>query len=330
MRKTPLVLMALAIVAVTATVLARKKAPSAMWPRKAVTLIVPASAGIALDINARLFAEGLAQRWGQPVIVDNRPAGDGILGFSIFAASRDDHTLLFGITPPITMDAMLRDDLPFDAKRDFVPIAVASLPTVVIAASTAIPVTSLEELKHLLKTSSTEHFWAAGGRIRNFFEAFLKVENLKMTYMPYQKGADALQDLGAGRLHIYIISLASVQPLMQSGKVRVLAITSTNRSAAIPEIPTVKEAGYPALTWDGLFGVFGWRDMPESLRAKIADDLRAVATTPALVARLSVMGQTPPAGTPGELSELLDAQRAQFANVIEILGLKKTSHAPRP
>src|SRR5690349_21596381 len=107
MRKSPLVLTALAIVAVTATVLLRQRAPSSSWPRKAVTLIVPASAGIALDTNARLFGDRLSQRWGQPVIIDNRPAGDGILGFSIFAAKRDNHTLLFGITPPITMDAML-------------------------------------------------------------------------------------------------------------------------------------------------------------------------------------------------------------------------------
>jgi tripartite-type tricarboxylate transporter receptor subunit TctC len=295
-----------------------------------VTLLVPASAGIALDLNARLFAEELAQRWGQPVVIDNRPSGDGVLGFSIFAANRDDHTLLFGISPPITMDAVLRDDLPFDAKRDFVPIAAASLPTVVIATSAAIPVTSLEELKLLLKTSSSEHFWSAQSRLRNFFEAFLKIENLKMTYMPYQKTAEAVQDLGAGRLHILLISLASVQPLMQSGKVRVLAVTSTNRSAAIPAIPTVKEAGYPALTWDGLMGIFGWRDMPEPLRAKIEGDIRAVATNPVLVARLTAMGQTPPAGTPGELTKLLDVQRAQFQKVIEILDLKKTSSAPKP
>jgi tripartite-type tricarboxylate transporter receptor subunit TctC len=117
---------------------------------------------------------------------------------------------------------------------------------------------------------------------------------------------------------------------VQSGKVRVLAVTSTNRSAALPSVPTVKEAGYPALTWEGLFAVFGWRDMPESLRAKIADDIRTVATAPALVARMSAMKQAMPAGTPGEITELLDQQRAQFQKAVEILGLRKTSSAPKP
>jgi tripartite-type tricarboxylate transporter receptor subunit TctC len=330
MRKAPLVLIALAVVAVTATVLARRKAPGSTWPKKAVTLLVPGSAGMAVDVSARLFADGLAQRWRQPVVVDNRPGGDGALGFSVFASGRDDHTLLFGITTPITMDALVRDDLPFDARRDFVPVGAAALPTVVIAASTALPATSLEELARLLKTSSAEYFWSAQGGIRNLFAAFLKNENLKMTFIPYQKATESVQDLGAGRLHVYIVSLASLEPLVQSGKVRVLAVTSTNRSAALPSIPTVKEAGYPGLTWEGLFAVFGWRDMPESLRAKIADDIRTVATAPALVARMSAMKQAMPAGTPGEITELLDQQRAQFQKAVEILGLRKTSSAPKP
>ena len=264
------------------------------------------------------------------MVVDNRPGGDGILGFSLFAANKDDHTLLFGIAAPITMDASLRDDLPFDAKRDFVPIAAASLPTVVIAASNALPATSLKELELLLKTPSSDYFWSAPGRIGNFFEAFLKIENLRMKFVPYQKASEALQDLGAGRIHIFLSSLSSVEPLIQGGKVRVLAVTSTNRSAAIPAIQTVKEAGYPGLTWDGVFAVFGWRDMPDSLRTQIADDVRAVAANPALVARLSAMGQTVAAGSPEELAELLDLQRAQFQKVIEILDLKKTTSASKP
>lgn len=330
MRKTPFVLMALAAIAVTATVSMRKRPPSSTWPKKTVTLVVSSATGTGLDLNARLFAEELEKKWGQPVVIDNRPSGDGLLGFSIFAAGRDEHTLLFGICTPITMDALLRDDLPFDAKRDFVPIAAASLPTVVIAASSALPVTSLEELRILLKAPSVEYFWSAQGRIRNFFEAFLKIERLKMTYIPYQKATEAVQDLGAGRLHIFLASLASVEPLVQSGKVRVLAVTSTNRSAAIPGIQTVNEAGYPGLTWDGMFAVFGRRQMPESVCAQIADDIRTVATNPALVARLSAMGQTPPAGTPGELAELLDRQRSQFQKVVEILELKKTTNPTTP
>jgi tripartite-type tricarboxylate transporter receptor subunit TctC len=330
MRKAPFFLIALAVFAVTATVLARRKAASSSWPKKPVTLLVAGGAGTGVDLSARLFAERLERSWGQPVIVDNRPGGEGVLGFSIFAAGKDDHTLLFGISTPITIDALLRDDLPFDAKRDFVPVAAASLPTVVIAASTAIPASSLEQLALLLKTPSAEYFWSTQGGIRNLFAAFLKIEKLKMTYVPYQKAAEAMQDLGAGRLHVFIASLSSVEPMIRSGKVRVLAVSSTNRSAAIPAIPTVKEAGYPGLTWDGLFAVFGWRDMPEGLRAKVADDIRTVATDPALVAHLSSTGQTPPAGTPGELAELLNLQRAQFQKAVEILELKKTPSAPRP
>jgi len=181
MRATPLIVITVAAAVVVGTIFFKREAPDAPWPRKTVTLLVPFGAGSGLDLSARLFAEKLEKTWGQAVIVDNRPGGgDGILGFSVFAARKDDHTLLFTASGPITMDALIRDDLSFDAREDIVPIASVAQPTIVIAASSTLPVTSLSELKTLAEKNPGTYFWSGIGQLGSFFEAFLKLEKLEM------------------------------------------------------------------------------------------------------------------------------------------------------
>jgi tripartite-type tricarboxylate transporter receptor subunit TctC len=323
MRATPLIVIAVAVAVVAGTMLFKRTTPNAAWPRKAVTLLVPISAGSGIDLSARLFAERLAKTWGQPVIVDNRPGGgDGVLGFSLFAANKDDHTLLFTASGPITMDALIRDDLPFDARKDFVPIAAVAQPTIVIAASATLPATSLQELDGLVRKHPEKYFWSGIGQLGRFFEAFLKLGKLEMKYVPYRTTPEAVQDLAAGRLHIWLSSIATVDAQLRAGSARILAVTNSNRSVAMPDVQTVSEAGFPNLTLDGIWGFYGWRDIPDTLRGKIANDVRQVATDPDLVARMTLLGLTVEPRTPDELEKLLEQQRLQFGNVIRILGLK--------
>ncbi len=323
MRTTPLIVVTVLAAVVVGALLFKRNTPGGPWPRKPVTLLVPFSAGSGLDLTARLFAEELAKTWRQPVIVDNRPGGgDGILGFSIFAARKDDHTLLFTVSGPITMDALIRDDLPFDARKDFVPIAAVAQPTIVIAASSNLPITSLKELVALARKNPGMYFWSGIGQLGRPFEAFLKLEKLEMNYVPYRTPSEAAQDLATGRLHIWLSSIATVDAQVRAGRARILAVTSSDRSTAIPAVETVSEAGFSALTLDGIWGFYGWRDIPENLRTKIADDVREVAADPELVARMSAMGLTVAPSTPDELANLLEQQRSQFGNVIDILGLR--------
>lgn len=325
MRATPLIVITVAAAVVVGTILFKRKTPDAPWPQKTVTLLVPFGAGSGLDLSARLFAEGLEKTWGQPVIVDNRPGGgDGILGFSIFAARKDDHTLLFTPSGPITMDALVRDDLPFDARDDIVPIASVAQPTIVIAASSTLPVTSLKELETLAQNQPGKYFWSGIGQLGSFFEAFLKLEKLEMNRVHYRTTPEAVQDLAAGRLHIWMSSIATVEAPLRAGRVRILAVTNSDRSIAIPDVETVSEAGFPKLTLDGNWGFYGWRDIPDALRRKIAEDVRQVAADPQLAARMTSLGLTVAPSTPDELEKQLDQQRSQFGSVIEILGLKRT------
>jgi tripartite-type tricarboxylate transporter receptor subunit TctC len=329
MRIVPVMIVAAAIVAVAVTLVVRRKAPGADWPHKPVTLLVPISAGSGIDLSARLFAEALSRKWNQAVVVDNRPGGgDGVLGWSIFAATEDDHTLLFSASAPITMDILIRDDLPY-VTEDFVPIAAVARPGIVIAAAAALPATSLKELEALIQKHPGKYFWSAIGQLGNVFEAFLKMEKLDMTYVPYTTTPEAVQDLAAGRLHVWLSSLATVESQVHAGKARILAVTNTDRVAALPTVKTVGEAGYPGLILDGIWGFYGWRGMPDSLRNRIADDIRQVAAEPELATRMSGMGATVTSSTPEELAALLDSQRAQFEKVITILDLKKRSRELR-
>jgi len=325
MRATPLIVITVAAAVVVGTIFFKREAPDAPWPRKTVTLLVPFGAGSGLDLSARLFAEKLEKTWGQAVIVDNRPGGgDGILGFSVFAARKDDHTLLFTASGPITMDALIRDDLSFDAREDIVPIASVAQPTIVIAASSTLPVTSLSELKTLAEQNPGTYFWSGIGQLGSFFEAFLKLEKLEMKRVHYRTTPEAVQDLAAGRLHIWMSSIATIDAPLRAGRVRILAVTNSSRSGAIPNVETVSEAGFSNLAFDGNWGFYGWRDMPDALREKIAEDVRQVAADPELAARMTSLGLTVAASTPDELAKQLDEQRAQFGSVIEILGLKPT------
>ncbi|HTO04299.1 MAG TPA: tripartite tricarboxylate transporter substrate binding protein [Opitutus sp.] len=329
MRTAPLMIVAAAVVAVAATIWVRKKPSGVDWPHKTVTLLVPISAGAGIDLAARLFAEQLSKKWNQAVIVDNRPGGgDAVLGWSLFASVKDDHTLLFSAAGPITMDILIRDDLPYVAD-DFVPIATVARPTIVIAASAALPATSLKELEALVQTQPRKYFWSAIGRLGNFFEAFLKMEKLEMTYVPYTTTPEAVQDLAAGRLQVWMSSLATVESQLLAGKVRILAVTNTDRALTLPAVQTVSEAGYPGLTLDGIWGIYGSRGMPDSLRNRIAEDIRLATSEPELTRRMSATGAPAASSTPDEFAALLEFQRKQFEKVIAILDLKKRSREIR-
>jgi len=323
MRKIAILIVALAALAVGAMVL-RSGAAKPTWPSRPVRVIVPMSTGGALDLTARLFAERLSGRWQQPVVVDNRPGADSVTGISTFVATKDDHTLLFSHASPFTLSPSTGTPTSYDPKRDIVPISAATSPTIVIAASTSLPVSSLEELVRLVRENPGKYFWSGvAGLVDTLFTAFLKIEQLEMTQVAYREVSMALQDLGGGRLHVWLAAMPSVGPQVQAGKARLLAVASSARSPAAPDIPTVAEAGYPGLTVDGTFGLYGWRGMPDSLRQKIAADVQAVAGDEALVARLAAMGQVARGSTPEELAQALDRQRTQVRTILELLSPKQ-------
>ena len=308
-------------IALIVTVCAGLKASAAEgWPTRPVRFIVTLGAGSGADIGARLLADRLSQRWGQPVIVDNRPGGDGIVAINTFVSAHDDHVLLFSPTASFTAHPYLHDDLPYQAS-DLAPIARVSNTLIGVGVPVGLKPNSITELVAMARDQPGQLNWAGvTGALDFVFAGWLKREGLNINKVPYKNPVDAANDLAEGRVQVYEASLAIVRPQMQAGKIRELAVVNTVRAPTMPDLPTAAEAGFPGLTLDGLVGLFGPSDMPLKLRQRIASDIRAVADK-TFDDRLTTTGQLMNIGGPEEFEKSIDAQRGQVALYAKELGI---------
>ncbi|HXX50189.1 MAG TPA: tripartite tricarboxylate transporter substrate binding protein [Xanthobacteraceae bacterium] len=290
------------------------------WPTRPVKFILTLGPGSGADIGARLFADRLAQRWGQPVVVENRPGGDGIVAINAFVSAHDDHQLLFSPTSSFTAHPFLHDHLPY-RPSDLAPIARISNTVIAIAVPASLNVNSLDRLVALARTEPGKLDWAGvTGALDFIFAGWLKQAGLDIAKVAYKNPVDAANDLAEGRVQVYESALAIVRPQLQSGKIKLLAVTNTVRAPSEPDVPTVEEAGQPALTIDGLVGLFGPADMPIALRRRIAADIAAVADD-TIKERLVTTGQLLNIGGPEEFTKSIDAQRSQVEAFAKELGI---------
>jgi tripartite-type tricarboxylate transporter receptor subunit TctC len=292
------------------------------WPDRAVHMILPVPAGSASDFTARLFAQRLSVRWGQPVVVENRPGADGIIGVSSFVNLHDDHTLLFAISAVATVHAVQNENLPYDPIEDLLPIAPVSEIVLAIAASEKSGIHSLEDLVRSARAAPGKLNWASSpGLPPLIFGAFIKGLGLEMTSVFYRDLAPAVQDLGEGRLDIFVHALSVLIPQAQSGRVRVLAVASRQRAPAMPDVPNVTELGFPELSMDGLCGFFGSRGMAVAIRERVATDVTAIAKEPGVQERLAAIGQAARPGTAAEFAAFLADNRKRLMVVARTAGV---------
>jgi len=264
------------------------------WPQRTVRLVVPVGAASATDSTARIFADRLANRWKQPVVVENRPGADGLIGVTAFVAAHDDHTLLFAPGLPISVIPVVRKRLQYDPRRDLVPIASAIDSFGAVAVPISLKVNSLAELVARARSQPGKlNCFAAAGVFPYLLAGFVKAQGLEMVSISYREQNLAVQDFGEGRIDLLVSTTGTVLPLLQAGKARILAVTNHRRSPTLPEVPTAAEAGYPELQFEGFQGFFGFRDMSVELRDRIAADVAAAADDPDVAARLAAMDQSP-------------------------------------
>ena len=318
MRLRHLFALSLALIAVSAgTFMA---AAETKWPTRPVRFILTLGAGSGSDIGARLLADRLSQRWGQPVVVENRPGGDGLVAINAFVTAHDDHVLLFAPSSSFTAHPFLHDNLPYQPS-DLVPITRVSNTIITISVPSSLNVGSLKELASMARAEPGKLNWAGvTGALDFIFAGWLKQEGLNINKVPYRNPVDAANDLAEGRVQVYESALAIVRPQLQSGKIKLLAVTNSVRAPAEPNLPTVAEAGYPALTIDGLVGLFGPTGMPLELRQRITADIRAVVD-PTIEDRLTTTGQLTNIGGPEEFGKSVDEQRAKVAAFAKELGI---------
>jgi tripartite-type tricarboxylate transporter receptor subunit TctC len=295
------------------------------WPQRTVKFLLPLGPGSGVDIGARLLADRLTARWGQPVVVENRPGGDAIVAISTFVGAHDDHVLLCSPTSSFTAHPYIHDNLPYKPS-DLLPIARVSNTVITIAVPVSLNVGSLADLVAMTRAQPGKLNWAGvTGALDFLFAGFLKRNELMITKVPYRNPVDAANDLAEGRVQVYLSALAIVRPQLEAGKIKLLAVTNSVRAPTAPDVPTVKEAGYPELMLDGLAGVFGPSGMPNELRERIAADIRAVvAADPLIGDRLAATGQILNVGGPAEFAQATEEQRGKIAAIAKDLGIKPT------
>jgi tripartite-type tricarboxylate transporter receptor subunit TctC len=296
------------------------------FPQRTVKFVLPFGAASGTDLVARLLGDRLAKRWGQAVVIENRPGGDGIVSITAFTSANDDHTLWWGPVGVFAVHPFDKEKLPYNADRDLIPIVNATALSLSLSAPAALNMGSFREFFELVRANPGKYNAAAASGLADFLMmGFLKSNGLDMAKVPYRDIMQGPNDLAENRIQLLSSSLAIVTPLMHAGKVKVLAVTSRQRAPNAPDVPTVREAGYPALEMDSPGGLFGPRDMPLAVREKIAADVRAVvASDPELAKPLIATGQVFDVRGPVEFAASIKELNDKLAGIANVLGMKKT------
>jgi tripartite-type tricarboxylate transporter receptor subunit TctC len=289
--------------------------PSETWPQRTVRLIVPLPPGTGTDIAARLLAERLTERWGQPVVVENRQGADGIPAVTTFLAARDTHLLLMSFAGIVTVNPLLHDKLPYDV-NDLVPIAPVADNFLGVSTTAALKVDTLADLVKIARLQPGKLNWAATPGLPYYIMlALQRSAGIEMVQASYRDFGPAAQDLNQGRLHVAATGVPFLMPGHQAGTGKLMFVTNRERSPQAPEVPTASEAGYPELTFEGTVGIYGWRDIPVDIQERIVASVQAVTADPAFRARVAAAGTAARVGTRAEFAAAIEEQRLKIAAI---------------
>lgn len=296
------------------------------YPNRPIRVIVPFAAGSATDTVARVFMNHVSQRLGQPVVIDNRPGANGLLGAEAAAKSPNDgYTLLVGTNSTNAAAPALFRTVPFQ-ESDFQPISFLSSVPLIVAVTNSFPATTLRELLDRARAEPESVLYAAASSSQRVSSAMLaSMAGVRMSYVPYRAGPQAMTDLVGGRVHMYTADLAVMLPQVRGGNVRALAVTSRQRSPSIPELPTVEEAaglqGYELIAWFGLFAPAGTpRDVVDRLNAAIREAAQTAEVRDRLVDNL---GMVVAPSTPEELAARVREEAAKWARAVADAGIER-------
>lgn len=317
-RRLPFLLAVAACATVVLPVSAR-----ADWPERTVKMIVTFPAGSANDAAARIIANALGKKWQKTVVVEDKPGAEGTIGVASFVSSQDDHALLYTVAGSITVAPLIIEKLPYNVEKDLLPIAATTAIVLTLAVTNDLAVTTIPDLMTQLKFNPGKYAWTSGPTLpRYVFAAFLKRNGLQMNFVSYRDASQPQADLGEGRIQALVTSWAASSAPVQTGKARYLAVINPTRAAALPDLPTVRELGYPELEINGLAGIFGSKAMPDSLRARVSADVAAVLREPEVRQKLEAGGHNVLDGTTEELSAGIAAQRAWVAGIAKLIDIR--------
>ena len=295
------------------------------WPTRTVRIVVPFPAGGSADLMPRAVAEKLAERWGQPVIVENRPGAAGNIGAdAVYRAEPDGYTLLSGPPPPLVINRLLYPKLSYDSSQ-FVPITVIGAIPNVLLVHPKTNVSTVAELIALAKANPGKLNYASqgSGTTSHLTAELFKTMagGLQITHVPYKGTAPALADLVGGQVEMMCDNLGVSLPHVRSGRLKALAIASRNRFSGMPDVPTMAETlpGFEAVAW---FGVVGPPKMPAALAQKISADIKEVLRIPEVQKRLVDLSAEPMGLSPAETAAFMKQETERWGAVIRSAGVK--------
>ena len=281
----------------------------AQFPDRPVKIVAPSTPGDAPDVIARALADKLGAALGQPVVVENKPGAGGVVGSEFVAkAPADGYTLIMGNAGSHGINAALYANLPYDPVRDFAPVALVSTAPNVMVVNPSVPATTVTEFIAYAKANPNKLNYASGGNGSSAHlsaELFKQMAGIEMMHIPYKGASPAIADVIAGNAQVFIGNLPPVLPQIKAGKLRALGVTTLTRSAELPDVPTIAEAGLPGFETVAWFGVFAPAATPAPLLAKIGDAVTAIFNDPPVKEKLAALGLVVMPVTRAELADMI-------------------------
>jgi tripartite-type tricarboxylate transporter receptor subunit TctC len=294
------------------------------WPTRAVRVVVPVAAGGPADAVARAIGQKLAERWGQPVIVDNKPGANTAIGASEVArAAPDGYTLLQAVNSTLTINPFTFTKLPYDVKRDFTPVSLVATVPIVLFANEKFPAKTFSEFLALVRAHPGK-YTVGGGTVglQLAVERLSRDAKIQLSYVPYKSGAEVTRDLAGGVIDLAMDGIPANLPFIKEGRMRALVVSDSKRVPVLPEIPTLPELNLrnsDAPLWHAMVAPAG---LPKEIQRKIQEDLSAVLAMPEIRRRFENLGMEATSNTPEALATMIASESAKLGPLIKELGLK--------
>jgi tripartite-type tricarboxylate transporter receptor subunit TctC len=297
------------------------------WPAKPVRMVVGFPPGGGTDVLARLVAERLSQIWGQQVVIENRPGASATIASAVVAkAPPDGYTLSMGQLTPNAIAPVLMRDLPYDARKDLVPVVLVGTSPNMLVVNPGLPVHTVPELVALLRKEPHKHAYASSGpgSLQHIAaEQFRSMAGVDIVHVPYKGSGQAIVDLVSGQVQLNFDSIPAVAQQVKAGKLRAIAVTAARRAQGFPDVPAISEspgfANYDLTTWWGLFAPAG---VPEALVAKINRDANTALQDATVRARFAELGVEPGGGTPQQFAAYVAGEMEKYDRLVKALDIK--------
>jgi tripartite-type tricarboxylate transporter receptor subunit TctC len=297
----------------------------AEYPEKPIRLIVNAAPGGAADSTTRVLATALSQRLGQPIVIENKPGASGAIGLDAVAkAPPDGYTIGHANLATFIVAALAAKQLPYKTAQDFTPIAKQWTQPNLLGVNPDLPIRTVGDLVAYARTNPTALSYGSTGNgtsLHVVTELLRSTAGIKMTHVPYKSAPAAETDLAAGFIQVMISNFTSMEPQVKAGRIRALAITGPKRSPLLPDVPTIREAGFPDVEMETWGGIVGPANMPDAIVKKLNAEINAVLSDPKVVKQHEMLGAAVQGGSPAQFAEQIKADNAKWGAVIRKNGI---------